>query len=525
MAFNALVLAVVAMLSLFISAGSAAESRLNLAPVARASTSNVSPRESLAAINDSFEPKNSEDHRHGCYGNWPEHGTQWVQLEWSQPITANGIAVYWWDDHKAVRLPKAARVSYWNGSAFEPIQATIGVDADRYNTADFSEVKTSRLRLEFDSQDNQSTGLIEWKVFDSGNSPDFPPVAHAGPDRIVVLPAPTYLFGTGKGLKKPDDAPTGAWTKTSGPGEVTFADANKAATSATFSAPGDYVLTFTYGLRKSSATDTLNVHVEERPEIKPLEALYVSKYTIDSPFWNDRLKNEVVNWIPHCIDELDKLDLKEGGIANFIEAGKKLKGQPAHPHIGPPWSDAYVLNTVESICNALELDPRGDAETIKAQDQLRAKLEQWIPIILGAQEPDGYFQTRFTLATPNEQQRGITPTHWNPRTRGEHEGYVGGYFIEMGIAHYTMTEGKDRRLLDAAIKLANCWCDHIGPAPKQPWFDGHQEIEQALSRLALLVNRIDGPGKGDKYVELSKFLLQSRNGGEDYDQSRVPTTQ
>ena len=40
-----------------------------------------------------------------------------------------------------------------------------------------------------------------------------------------------------------------------------------------------------------------------------------------------------------------------------------------------------------------------------------------------------------------------------------------------------MTEHKDARLYNAAKKLADCWADHIGPAPKQEWFDGHQEME------------------------------------------------
>jgi len=79
------------------------------------------------------------------------------------------------------------------------------------------------------------------------------------------------------------------------------------------------------------------------------------------------------------------------------------------------------------------------------------------------------------------------------------------------------TGGKDRRLFDAAVKLADCWCDHIGPAPKQAWFDGHQEIEQAMVRLGRFVNDIEGAGKGQKYIDLAKFLLDSRTGGSEYD--------
>ena len=237
------------------------------------------------------------------------------------------------------------------------------------------------------------------------------------------------------------------------------------------------------------------------------------------------MKNLIINWIPHCITECERPDLREGGLNNLIEAGKKLQGQPAKLHRGYPFSNAWVLNTVESMCVALTYDPQGDTDIIKAQDAYRKTLDQWIPIILAAQEPDGYFQTRFTLGTEYDAKSHYHATHWNPQTRGEHEGYVAGYFIEMGIAHYNATGGKDRRLFDAAIRLADCWCDHIGPAPKQVWFDGHQEVEQAMMRLGRFINDLQGPGRGQKYINLAKFLLDSRTGGSEYDQSHLPMVQ
>jgi hypothetical protein len=47
-------------------------------------------------------------------------------------------------------------------------------------------------------------------------------------------------------------------------------------------------------------------------------------------------------------------------------------------------------------------------------------------------------------------------------------------------------------------------------------------MEQALVRFARLVDQVDSPGKGRKYVELAKFLLDARRGGEEYDQSHLP---
>ena len=153
-------------------------------------------------------------------------------------------------------------------------------------------------------------------------------------------------------------------------------------------------------------------------------------------------------------------------------------------------------------------------EIIAAQKAMRAKLDDWIPKILSAQEPDGYLQTCYTLTGRRR---------WS--NKADHEGYLAGYFMESAMAHYLMTDRKDARMYRAAKKLADCWCDHIGPAPKQAWYEGHQELEQALVRLARFVEDQEGAGKGRKYVELAKFLLDSRKNGETYDQSHLPVVQ
>ena len=150
--------------------------RRNVALFARPSTSFVSGHETLDAINDGFKLTNSNDKRYGAYGNWPRKGTQWIQYEWPKPVNVDGIDVYWFDDGAGVRLPKAARILYWDGSAFVPVENPVGlgVEGDRYNTTTFKETTTSKLKLEFDSN-GQSTGILEFKVYDAGKSPKFPP--------------------------------------------------------------------------------------------------------------------------------------------------------------------------------------------------------------------------------------------------------------------------------------------------------------------------------------------------------------
>jgi DUF1680 family protein len=391
--------------------------------------------------------------------------------------------------------------------------AGLGVAGGRYNTTTFKEVTTDKLRLEFDGYRQFSTGILEWKVYDSGKSPRFPPRVEAGPDRVTVLPAPTYLRGETRGASA-----SVTWSKVSGPGTVRFGDLHALETTARFSKPGDYLLGLSATNGDRTASDTLKVRVDE-PWLRPrLDPVRVRKYKIDSRLWSERLKRQIVNWIPHCIAELSKPDLKEGGIENLIEAGKKLAGRPSRAHVGPPWANAYILTTFEAMCLALLVDPQGDAELTHAQAEIREKLDSWIPILLAAQEPDGYLQTRFTLGTPGEGNR--RPPRWT--FVADHEGYVAGCFFEAAVAHFWLTEGRDRRMYDAAKRLADCWDAHIGPAPKKPWYDGHQEIEQALVRFARLVNEVEGAGQGDKYIRLSKFLLDCRRNGESYDQSHLP---
>ena len=70
----------------------------------------------------------------------------------------------------------------------------LGLKENQFNTTTFDNVHTTKLRLEMDSS-GQSTGILQWRVYDWGDSPDFPTVVAAGLDRAVVLPGKTWLSG------------------------------------------------------------------------------------------------------------------------------------------------------------------------------------------------------------------------------------------------------------------------------------------------------------------------------------------
>ncbi|MBN1360734.1 MAG: glycoside hydrolase family 127 protein [Sedimentisphaerales bacterium] len=514
---------------------------VNLAVVAVPSASNVSGDTTLGALNDGSNPRSSRSSRGGSYGNWPSRGTQWVQYDWSQPISTNRIAVFWWDDNQGVRLPSTSRLLYWDGNAFVPVRnaSGLGVEGNQYNVTAFDEVTTSKLRLEIDPNGTNSTGILEWRVYDTGKSPDFPPSVEVGIDRVVMVGGKTWLSGTVRSLKGETPDAKVVWSKASGPGTVSFENANAAETTATFSVPGQYVLKLTAGEGQMSGSATLKVKVETPPPAERLDVVYTENYKIDNPLWNSRAKALIVGWIPHCIERINDPNLPEGGINNFTDAAMALRGEElpeGHGHRGYVFSNAWVHQTVESMCIGLMVDPMGDPEIIKAQQLFKKTLDDWIPKILAAQEPDGYLQTAFSMrrvsrgggrrggqAGPAAYRYSDPPARWT--RRGDHEGYVAGYFLESAINHYTLTNGTDTRLYNAAKKLADCWVANLGPG-KKDWYDGHQEMEQALVRFGRFVNDMEGAGShGDSYIQLAKFLLDCRDGGSEYDQSHVPVQQ
>ena len=96
-----------------------------------------------------------------------------------------------------------------------------------------------------------------------------PPIADAGADLTVALPAAATLLG---GVT--DDNVTGGvtatWSKTSGPGTVTFSSPNAAITTAAFSAPGSYVLTLIADDGELSASDSASIEVMGAANHAPL---------------------------------------------------------------------------------------------------------------------------------------------------------------------------------------------------------------------------------------------------------------
>lgn len=98
-----------------------------------------------------------------------------------------------------------------------------------------------------------------------------PPAVNAGADEAILWPANVINLSataTDDGLPAAPGVLTATWSKLSGPGIVTFSDAGARVTSATFSEPGTYELTFSAADGGATAIDSMVVYVVPAVTIK-----------------------------------------------------------------------------------------------------------------------------------------------------------------------------------------------------------------------------------------------------------------
>jgi hypothetical protein len=141
----------------------------NLALAAAASTSYVSPWETLGAVNDGYIPTSSSDDSGGAYGNWRGHydyseDWNWVEYDFGATYQINTTDVYWWDNGGIILAPDDAYIEYWDGSDWA-YAGSIGDLVDQWNTLDLG-LSTSRLRIYMNnSNSTAATGILEWQVW------------------------------------------------------------------------------------------------------------------------------------------------------------------------------------------------------------------------------------------------------------------------------------------------------------------------------------------------------------------------
>lgn len=226
-----------------------------------------------------------------------------------------------------------------------------------------------------------------------------------------------------------------------------------------------------------------------RPEIGDVK--------INDDFWTPFLKNIRNVTIPYCFEKFKET----GYIDNFafaLEEGKK--------HVGPPFSDGLVLETVRAASDFLK------DEYDEKTDEL---LDEIINIIVSAQCEDGYLCTQTVTDYPQKKwgENGGDIIH-------QHDLYNQGALVEAAISHYCAM-GKTK-LLIAAVKSANNICSYIGKPPKHNIIPGHSLPEEAFVKLYRLFRdrrELDGIAteydvKRDEYLEIARFWYDNRGNYE-----------
>ena len=219
---------------------------------------------------------------------------------------------------------------------------------------------------------------------------------------------------------------------------------------------------------------------------------------VTDDLWAPRIKRNHEVTIPIAFEQSEKT----GRIRNFKIAGGLEEGKFQSNY---PFDDSDVFKIIEGASYSLQTFP---------DPGLEAYLDTLIYYIGLAQEDDGYIYTYRTIMG-NDSHPWIGTKRWEKTHILSHELYNIGHMYEAAVAHHQAT-GK-RTFLDIAIKSADLVTRDFGWG-KIESYPGHQEIEIGLVKLY----RATG---NPKYLELAKFFLDVRGGGEEYNQAHKKVTE
>jgi len=196
--------------------------------------------------------------------------------------------------------------------------------------------------------------------------------------------------------------------------------------------------------------------------------------------YRDLVRNVIIPYQWDVMNDRVEGVSKSHAIANFRIAAGREEGE----FYGYRFQDSDVAKWLEAVAYSLASGP--DAA-------LEALADEVIELIEGAQQPDGYLNTHFTLAHPE--------LRWK-NERESHETYVSGHMIEAAVAYYRAT-GK-RRLLEVMMRNADHIDSVFGPEEgKLRGYPGHQELELALVRL------YEATGV-ERYRKLASYFIDER---------------
>ena len=214
-------------------------------------------------------------------------------------------------------------------------------------------------------------------------------------------------------------------------------------------------------------------------------------------FWDPKIRVNATVTIPYILDKCRR----EGRVDNFLRASKKLSGDKMTEF---PFDDTDLYKLIEGASYSLQEQPNA---------VLERQVDTLIGIIAGAQEADGYLYT-FRTVNSAHPHSWIGDHRWEKEEELSHELYNSGHLYEAAVAHYQAT-GK-RSLLDVALKNADLLVKTFGYG-KEVRYPGHQIVEMGLVKLY----RVTGE---KKYLDLARFFLDIRGGGDAYNQADKKVT-
>ena len=216
---------------------------------------------------------------------------------------------------------------------------------------------------------------------------------------------------------------------------------------------------------------------------RQVEPIPLQQVKISDPFWNhylELIRKEVLPYQWRALNDLIPDAAKSHAIANLQIAGGQAEGE----FHGFVFQDSDVYKWLEAVGYSLATHP---------DPGLEALADQVVEIIAKAQQPDGYINSYFTIAKPQERWTNL---------RDCHELYCAGHFFEAAAAYYQAT-GK-AKVLEIACKFADYLVEVFGTNPGQiPGYPGHEEVELALIKLYQVTN-------DERYLKLSKFFIDQR---------------
>lgn len=206
--------------------------------------------------------------------------------------------------------------------------------------------------------------------------------------------------------------------------------------------------------------------------------------TIDGGFWRDYrelVRDQVIPYQWKALNDEIAGAPKSHSLENFRIAAGVKKGF----HDGLVFQDSDLFKWLEAAGYVLS----DGAAAMK----IRAWVEEAVDLIAGAQQPDGYLNTYFTVKEPGRRWKNL---------REAHELYCAGHLIEAGVAVYRSTG--NQKILDVVCRLADHIDSQFGIGEgKIRGYGGHEEIELALVKLY----RVTGE---KRYLSLAKYFIDER---------------